>query len=76
MEKEPDLIPLDRVLNDMYSDGIVADAARSYYYQHYATEEERKVMDREDKMHKVCAFIFVSVIAVIAVASVVIALLE
>ena len=60
-EKEEELITVEDVLSDMYSDlGIVSDSARDYYYIHYATEEERMEMDREDEINK-----FLSKIAVI-----------
>lgn len=46
-----DLIPLEQVLDDMYQDkGIVSMAARDYYRLHYATEEEKRAMDRQDKL--------------------------
>lgn len=43
-------IPVDKVLEDMYNPngGPVSWAARDYYYREYATEEERREMDRED----------------------------
>ena len=51
-----DLVPLDRVLDDMYQDkGIVSMAARDYYRLHYATEEEKRAMDRQDKLNTICA---------------------
>jgi len=43
-----DKVPLEQVLKDMYEDSGVETAARAYYYQHYATPEERIKMDRED----------------------------
>ena len=36
-------------------------AARDYYYQNYANEEERKNMDREDKIQTAVAIIFMIV---------------
>lgn len=45
------LVPLAQVLDDMYGDkGPVSWAARDYYKAHYATEEERKALDREEKV--------------------------
>ena len=41
--------------------GLVALAARDYYYQNYANEEERKSMDREDKIQTAVAIIFMIV---------------
>lgn len=47
-------IPVDKVLDDMYSPdgGPVSWAARDYYYREYATEEEKREMDREDTFTK------------------------
>ena len=47
MNDKEELVPIERVLDDMYNPdgGMVADAARSYYYEHYATEAERMMMD-------------------------------
>ena len=36
-------------------------AARDYYYRNYANEEERKSMDREDKIQTAVAIIFMIV---------------
>lgn len=53
-EKEEELIPVEDVLDDMYSDlGIISDSARAYYYTHYATEEEKREMDREDEINEI-----------------------
>ena len=41
--------------------GLVALAARDYYYQNYANEKERKSMDREDKIQTAVAIIFMIV---------------
>jgi len=55
MQEKEDLVPLDQVLYDMSMDkGYVSRAARDYYKIHYATELERKQMDREDT---ICAII-------------------
>lgn len=55
-KREDDLVPVDRVLDDMYNDySPVQTAARDYYYQHYATPEERKRMDRENKISSIVA---------------------
>lgn len=57
---EEKLIPLERVLDDMYQDkGIVSWAARDYYYENYATEEEKRQMDIEDKIQTIVAWLFV-----------------
>lgn len=48
-------IPVDKVLDDMYNPngGMVSHAARDYYYQNYATDEEKAEMDREDEIANV-----------------------
>ena len=55
---EKDLIPIERVLNDMCSDiSGVSSAARDYYRMNYATEEEKIEMDKEDRIvNKLTAF--------------------
>lgn len=44
-------IPLEQVLDDMYNPngGMPAQAARDYYYNNYATDEEKQKMDAEDR---------------------------
>ena len=48
--------------------GIVSMAARDYYYKNYATEEERIMMDIEDKFSNyidiISAFLFVIVMVI------------
>ena len=53
-----DLIPIERVLDDMCSDiSGVSSAARDYYRMNYATEEEKIEMDKEDRIvNKLTAF--------------------
>ena len=55
-------IPVDKVLEDMYNPngGPVSWAARDYYYREYATEEEKREMDREDRNMTIGSFIFYS----------------
>lgn len=62
-EAAPDPVPVQKVLEDMYNPdgGLIALAARDYYYQNYANEEERKSMDREDKIQTAVAIIFIIV---------------
>lgn len=57
---EPELVPVQKVLDDMYNPdgGLASLAARDYYYQNYASEEERKRMDREDKVRTAVAITF------------------
>lgn len=55
-KQREDLLPLEKVLDDMYQDkGIVSMAARDYYKLHYATEEEKRAMDRQDKITTIFA---------------------
>lgn len=62
-ETDSEPVPVQKVLEDMYNPdgGLVALAARDYYYQNYANEEERKNMDREDKIQTAVAIIFMIV---------------
>ena len=58
-EKE-ELIPVLQVLDDWYADkGVVSWAARDYYYLHYADDNERKRMDKEEKIQTIIAAIIV-----------------
>lgn len=62
-ETDSEPVPVQKVLEDMYNPdgGLVALAARDYYYQNYANEKERKSMDREDKIQTAVAIIFMIV---------------
>lgn len=51
-----DLIPKVQVIDDMYSDSYISFSARKYWYQHYATPEEQKRMDLEDKIQLAVSF--------------------
>ena len=43
-----ELIPIDTVLVDMMSDdGLVASAAKDYYFRYYADEEKRALLDEK-----------------------------
>lgn len=66
--EEANLVPLNRVLCDMNNPdgGYAAMAARDYYYKHYATEKERKTMDRHDNL--VAMFGILLIIAILAAA--------
>lgn len=58
--EEPDLVPLNQVLCDMNNPdgGYAAMSAKAYYFKHYATEKERKAMDRRDNIIGVFGIIF------------------
>ncbi len=51
-EKDSELVPLQQVLDDMYdpNGGYASMAARDYYYQFYATADEKKKMDQDGKL--------------------------
>lgn len=65
-ENPEDLVPLEKVLEDMNNPdgGIPASGARAYYYMYYASDKERVQMDFEDKITsmigKVIAMLFLS----------------
>lgn len=60
-------VPKDRVLDDMYNPngGMPSIAARDYYYENYATDEEKAEMDAEDKKHEKILFAIVMVFCAI-----------
>ena len=63
-----DKVPLEQVLDDMYDPySAVSGAARDYYYREYATEEERKAMDREDRINTIIAACLLGFVVVCAV---------
>ena len=53
---EEKLIPVEQVLDDMYSDSAYSDAARDYYYMYYADDEEREQMDFEEKLVNIISY--------------------
>jgi hypothetical protein len=54
------LVPIDKVLDDMYSDKRpISWAARDYYTDHYATPWEAEQMQREDRLSLVAARCFI-----------------
>lgn len=72
-DKKEEKVPVLRVLDDMYNPngGLVSLAARDYYYENYATEKERKEMDREDAVLVAVGWILVGVFSVGLIASIV-----
>lgn len=66
MDKE-ELIPVEHVLDDMYSNSGVESAARDYYYLNYATDEEKRIMEFEDKVATIvsCAFWMLVIIGMV-----------
>lgn len=71
--KDSELVPLQQVFDDMYNPdgGLLSMAARDYYYHHYATADERKKMDREDKIKMVFAVIFLALVGFAVVAAII-----
>ena len=65
-----DKIPLEKVLDDMYNPngGVVSWAARDYYYIHYASDKQRKKMDREDIISIVVDILILAIIVMLGVA--------
>lgn len=53
-------IPICKVIDDMQNlnGGPVVWAARDYYYTNYASPEEQREMDKEDKLEAAFAFGF------------------
>lgn len=51
---DTDKIPVEKVIDDMYNPdgGMVSLSARDYYYENYATKEEKKIMDEHDRIHR------------------------
>lgn len=78
MNDKEELVPIERVLDDMYNPdgGMVADAARSYYYEHYATEAERMMMDHEDKVSQTVACVIMGLYAISVIAGIVIGFIQ
>ena len=59
MENNNDLIPIEKVIDNMYSDkAIVSDMTKDYYKENYADENELKTMELEDKVSNVFTTIF------------------
>lgn len=58
-------VPVEKVIDDMYSDNAVSSAARDYYYTNYATEGEKAEIDREKRIENIVAIV-VWVIIIIA----------
>lgn len=52
-QSSQELVPIETVLDDMYSDGYPALAAREYYYMNYADDAERAMMDQEDRRNDI-----------------------
>ena len=56
MKDEEKLVPVERVIDDMYSGNAYSDAARDYYYINYADDEERERLDFEEKIANIISY--------------------
>ncbi|MDE7347144.1 MAG: hypothetical protein K2N48_10465 [Muribaculaceae bacterium] len=70
-KKTDDLIPLNQVLSDMSNPdgGMAACAARSYYYEHYATDEQKAKMDKDERRNTILIAVFSILLSAILVGS-------
>lgn len=50
-----DLISIERVIDDMYSESYISSSAKDYYITNYATEQEKEEMKKQEKIE----FVFV-----------------
>lgn len=54
------LIPIEKVIDDMYSDSYIASSAKDYYITNYATEQEKEEFRRQETISHF--FIILSII--------------
>lgn len=54
------LIPVEKVIDDMYSDSYIASSAKDYYITNYATEQEKEEFRRQETISHF--FIILSII--------------
>ncbi len=67
-KQREDLIPKEVVLEDIkLGDGIVSSGAKAYYRKHYATEEEKRAMDRKDKLITIGAMLIYLILIALVV---------
>lgn len=67
-KQRENLIPIEEVLEDIkLGDGLVSESARAYYRIHYATEEEKRAMDRQEKLSTISAFLFYLILIALVV---------
>lgn len=59
MENNNDFIPIEKVVDDMYSDKtIISGIVKDYYKKEYADENELKIIELEDKVSNIFTTIF------------------
>lgn len=54
------LVPIERVIDDMYSDSCIASSAKDYYINNYATEQEKEEFKRQEAISN-----FISILSLI-----------
>lgn len=59
--EDSNLIPVEKVMDDMYSNSYIASSARDYYFTHYATEQEKEELRKQDKMEFLFSSCFLSI---------------
>lgn len=59
--EDNNLIPIEKVIDDMYSDSCIASSARDYYFIHYATEDEKEEIRKQEKMEFLFSACFLSI---------------
>jgi hypothetical protein len=71
-KQREDLIPIEKVLKDMkFGGGIVSEAAKDYFRIHYATEEERRLIDREDRLNTIKAMSVYAILIILLIIAIV-----
>lgn len=58
--EDGNLIPVEKVVDDMYSDSSMSSKAREYYINHYATEQEKEELRIQEKMEFLFSACFLS----------------
>lgn len=58
--EDNNLIPIEKVIDDMYSDSCISSSARDYYFIHYATEDEKEEIRKQEKMEFLFSACFLS----------------
>ena len=58
--EDGNLIPVEKVVDDMYSDSFISSKAREYYINHYATDQEKEELRIQEKMEFLFSACFLS----------------
>lgn len=59
--EDGNLIPVEKVVDDMYSDSFISSKAREYYINHYATDQEKEELRMQEKMEFLFSACFLSI---------------